>query len=102
MGWPSRWQFCAGLGRGKYLEGAHHFLCGVLQNVAMPQVASGIAFKTDNDAGHRAPVCTNGIFPAGFVDFGEKRRPGVAYLLRTKVLRRVKALAVENLHAGLV
>jgi hypothetical protein len=52
------------------LEWAHHLVVFVLEEVAVPDVAAGVALEGNDDSGDLAGFAANGVLPAGF--FGRR------------------------------
>jgi len=47
--------------------GPHHLIVFVLEHVAVPDIASGVALKPDDDARDGEGIDANGVLPAEFV-----------------------------------
>src|ERR1700733_4295548 len=80
----------------------HHFIILVLENVAVPDVASGKSFKARDDAGDHIGMRLRGILPSGFVWSGRLGIAGVFYLAAFVVIIGVKIPAVQNLKSHAV
>jgi hypothetical protein len=77
------------------LEWAHHLVVFVLEEVAVPDVAAGVALEGNDDSGDLSGFAANGVLPAGF-----GRRwyggGGVAELAFVLIEEDVEAAAVED------
>ena len=61
--WPGRMKVGSG-GFGEDFIGAHHFVVFVFEDVAVPDVAAGVALELDDDAGGGPGGSPYRVFPA--------------------------------------
>src|SRR4051794_35662256 len=78
---PARWSpgcgsgsSCSRSGALHDLERPHHLVGGVLEHVAVPDVAPGVALEPDDDPRDRLGVRLHGVLPAELGRLGEDRR----------------------------
>jgi hypothetical protein len=85
------------LGKGADLVRAHHFVVFMLEDVAMPDVAAGVAVETDDDAGDHAGFGAHCVLPPCFRRIGRDRVARELQLVFADVGEGLKTAAVEDL-----
>src|SRR5581483_8393542 len=85
--------------RRQHVERTHHLVVFVLQQMAMPYIAPGLALETHGDARDHARIGAHGIFPAKFLRFGRYRRPGEHQLAMRVPCEQIERPAIDDLEA---
>src|SRR5271155_172055 len=83
----------------KHLKGPHHFIVLMFEYVAVPDIAPGVAFERNDDAGDHRGVGADGVLPAHLVCVGRLDGAGVAQRALCLELKGVEASAIEDLEA---
>jgi hypothetical protein len=97
--WGSRYDAMQ-LPRGDHVVGAHHFIVLMLEDVAMPDVASDKTFEANDDSRDHSWIRSNRVFPSSFVRIGRYRRPRVLQDALVFIEEGFEAAPVEDLESN--
>lgn len=84
---------------GNDLEGTHHVVGFVFEDVAVVEVFAGVAFEADDNACDHAARALDGVLPTCFICFGRDDGAGEMKFLVHEVLGGVEGAAIEDLKA---
>jgi hypothetical protein len=84
---------------GEDLEGAHHLVGFVFEEMAVPGVAACVSVKADDDAGDGTGEGADGVFPAHFAGLGVGYGAGPEEFFVHAVFVDVEIAAIEHLEA---
>src|SRR5580658_2150332 len=105
LGWPQRVVRECRNGRkllikltgGDHFIGTHHLIVFVFQNVAVPDVASGVSFERSDDARNHSRIGAHRILPSRFASLGGRDAAGISKHVLVLISEGVKTAAVQDL-----
>jgi len=84
-------------GGRNHIKRSHHLVIFMLEDVAVPHIAAGETFKSNDDSRHHSWIGPDRIFPARLARLRSNRRPRVFNFPICPIRRSLEAPAVENL-----
>jgi hypothetical protein len=90
--------YVAGSSHGRdHFVGTHHLVVFVLEVMAVPDVATGIAHERNDDPRYGQAVDPNRIFPTPLFRVGGRGRTRVVQYARCRVVEGIERSTIENL-----